>query len=199
MSGILTFDETMSGFYSPLSNEPSRGFRIGRLKNYFISGDFRITISNMDEFTNNPAHEAKLDGALTAAGIGEDLAISNGKFNLFRKGQGGIRQMSYSFDFRHDDEPYRFEGHKEIIDDPTALDAIEDMTTLYFRIYRGTSAAPDAVVGAGILRFHLRDLPLLVASIQTPEDDGLARHTVVHKFFGFAFGELAQTFLFGFK
>lgn len=199
MSGAMSFDETMSGFYSFGSNEPSRGFRLGRQQNHAVQVALRISINDVDEFVRDAAHEAELDGVLTAVGLGEDLEITKGRFNLFRRGGTGVRYMMYRFGFESAGEEFFFDGRKEILDDPSALDAIEDMTTLYTRILRGTSPTAKDVAGAGILRFHLRNLPLLVTSIQTPGSNAIERLRIVHKFFGFAFGELAQTYLFGLK
>ena len=70
MPDEMTFDETMTGFYSPASDEPSRGFRVGRQENRFIRGDFHVSIRDMDAFFGQPDHQADLTGTVTAAGLG---------------------------------------------------------------------------------------------------------------------------------
>lgn len=197
MAGRMTFDESMSGYYSPLSAEPSRGFRIGQRNDSFMRGDFRITIDDMDTFVGDSDHEASLEGTITAKGLGEDLPIRDGRFNLFRKDEHGVRQMIYRFNFSAGQADFHFDGRKEIGDDHLALDAVSDMTTLFSRIF--TSPKPEEIApwAAGIIRFHLRDLPHLLRSIQTPDDTGFHRLAVVRKFFRFAYGELANTYLLG--
>ena len=199
MSGQLTFDETMSGFDSPASTEPIRGYRLGRQQGLAIRGDFRISVEDMDRFIDSPEHEADLFGAFTAPGLGEDLEVVGGRFKLFRQDEGGVREMIYQFGFEAEGGRFLLAGRKEIVDDPMALDAIEDMTTLFVRIYRGDTESPSSVAGAGILRFHLHNLPGLLGSIRTPQDKDLDRLKVIHRFFGFVYGELAQTYLFALK
>lgn len=197
MAGRMTFDESMSGYYSPLSTEPSRGFRLGQRNDSFMRGDFHIAIDDMDTFVGDSNHEASLEGTITAKGLGEELPIRDGRFNLFRKDEQGVRQMIYRFNFSAGQADYHFDGRKEIGDDRLALDAFEDMTTLFSRIFHLPKPEGNSPWAAGIIRFHLRELPHLLGSIQTPDDTGLHRLAVVKKFFEFAYGELANTYLLG--
>jgi len=194
MADTMTFDERMSGFYSPLTTEPSRGYRLGQRSDSYIHGQFRVTIEDMDRFVEDADHEAALEGNVTVKDLGEEVPLSDGRFNLFRRSVGDVRQMIYRFDFSVGGVAFHVDGRKEIVDEPLALDAIEDMTTLYTRIYRGAPPAGD-LWAAGIMRFHLGDLPMLLRSIQTPGATGAQRLAIIRKFFAFAYGELSRTYL----
>lgn len=197
MAGIMSFAETMSGFFSPSSEDPTRGHRIGRSRNLAWQSNLLIRVDDMDRFIDEPDHEAAIEGRFTAATLGEDMEVRDGRFNLFRREEGGMRQMLYRYSFSAGGAPFQLHGRKEIEHGLFEFDAIEDMTTLFTQILRG---GPNGrVYGAGILRFHLRDLPHLLSSIQTPQHEGLERVKIVSKFFRFAYGELADTYLFNFR
>lgn len=112
-------------------------------------------------------HVAQLTGSVTLAPLGGPFAIEDGVFNLFNVAeQTGIRQIVYAFRFKAaDGQTYYLHGHKEVHDDPGALDPVQDLTTLFTLIYRGDDQhAP--IYAAGLLRFDLKDSSALIGSMK---------------------------------
>ena len=192
--GKMIIRETMNGFFAPGVLDPNRGFRKGRLQGIELVGHFEISIDDLDRFLNDPSHVVTLWGSLSVGTLGEDLMLQEGIFNLTVDSSAG-RHMTYEGKFDALGRKYVFQGYKEIDDDDRIGDAVSDITRLSVTI---REAEPSGgIFGAGIMHFHLREMPGLFRSIQTPGASDDERVAMITKYFRFAYGSLADTFLAG--
>ena|GEM_PF-357540 len=192
----LEFKEEMSGYFAEGEEDFEEGFRRGKEQNDTLSFKVTILIDSVSDFVKLSGRKAKLEGALSSERFGEDIPIRNGEFNLFQPSRmTGQRQMIYSFSFTSfDGTDYFLYGYKIIYDDPSA-DMFDDMTNLFTRVYRGDSV-DGQVVGSGILRFEIRDLPAMLASFQVINADSfVTKVKTIHQFYRFCYGEIRDTYL----
>ena len=134
---------------------------------------------------------------MTFEPLGGRIPIRDGVFNLFTvDARTGIRRMTYAFRFTAaDGQLYFLHGHKEIHDDPGALDVVPDMTTLFTTIYRGPDEQAP-VYAAGVLTFDLKKTPALLASMKVEGTNSLLRKTAAYTAFAsFAYGALRDEYL----
>jgi len=192
--GKMVIREIVSGFFAPGVWDANRGFRKGRLQGIELVGHFEISIDDLDRFLDDPSHVATLWGSLSVGTLGEDLMLQGGVFNFTADPSAG-RHMTYEGKFEALGRPYVFTGYKEMDDDDRIGDAVSDITTLLVTI---REAEPSVgIFGAGIMHFHLRGMPGLFRSIQTPGASDDERVAMITKYFRFAYGSLADTFLAG--
>jgi hypothetical protein len=103
--------------------------------------------------------------------------------------------MTYEGKFEALGRKYVFTGYKEMDDDDRIGDAVSDITRLSVMI---REAEPSGkILGAGIIHFHLREMPGLFRSVQTPGASDDERVAMITEYFRFAYGPLADTFLAG--
>ena len=197
----LSFTESMSGYINEGTENPEKGEKQGKAKNNKINFNAKIIIDNVKDFIEKPDHESVLEGTLNYPPFGMNLKIENGKFNLFILDKDvDMKKMEYKFNFTSQTtgKRYCFHGIKEIErklwDFLDPLDPIKDMTTLFTTIYEGDTER-GKVVASGILRFNLAELPRLIASIEVQASNTGAKKKAVLGFFGFALGELGETYL----
>ena len=197
----LSFSEAMSGYLDMGSSDPRAGERRGREGFSDAILDNHITIDNVRQFKETATHEAALKGTFTYAPLGVNMDMVDGKFNLFIiDNVTGDREMLYKFAFTADNgKQYFFYGVKYIeqkmygFRDP--FEPLRDMTTLFTQIHEGNSVA-GKVVAAGIIRFHLKNLPELGSSIKIFDaPNRFAEKRAVVDFFGFVLGQLGATYL----
>ena len=197
----LSFTENMAGYVFEGTKNPKKGEKKGKANNNTISFDARIAVENVGKFINESNHEARLEGVLNYPPFGSAMKIEDGKFTLFVIDKDSdTKEMIYKFNFTSQTtgKRYYLYGVKEIerklwdILDP--LDPIKDMTTLFTTIYEGDSEK-GPIVAAGILRFKLTELPELISSMQAEAPSKAGKRKAVLDFFGFALGELAETYL----
>jgi uncharacterized protein (DUF362 family) len=159
--------------------------------------DVEIRIDDLARFIRVFDHAAQLTGSVTCARLGGTFPIRDGRFNLFSSDpRTGERQMAYEFRFTAaGGQVYFLQGRKAISDEPGKIDVVEDMTRLATTLYKGSgSEAP--VHGTGDLRFSLRDLPSLVASMQVlGASSWRQRAAGLTAFVSFAYGALRDTYL----
>ncbi|MFA6149577.1 MAG: DUF362 domain-containing protein, partial [bacterium] len=196
---VLRFQETMGGHVGIGEPEPLAGSARGRRENTPLLFDVEILIEDLERFLRVGDHAARLSGTVTFEPLGGRLPIRDGVFNLFTVDPGtGMRRMTYAFGFTASDgQPYFLHGHKEIHDDPGALDVVPDMTTLFTTLYRGPDeqAPPYA---AGVLTFDLKNAPALVASMKVEGTNSLLRKVAAYTAFAsFAYGALRDEYLHG--
>jgi uncharacterized protein (DUF362 family) len=192
----LKFSETMSGYVAEGIEAFENGEEIGETLNARLSFSVTITIESVDDFCNLSDREAALKGTVSYPPLGRNLPVSNGRFSLFRPdAETGKRHMTYSFGFTGmDGNAYFLHGYKVISDD-SGLDAVEDMTKLFTRIYRG-SAGSSPLYGSGIAHFRIQNLPSMLASFEvTGTHSIIDKMVAVKKFFAFCYGELRDTYL----
>jgi uncharacterized protein (DUF362 family) len=193
----LAFEESMSGYLGVGEHDPGEGAGVGRRRDSPIRIDVKIAISDLGRFLKVSQHEAALSGTVTCEALGGTYEIRDGTFNLFVTDPStGMGQMRYAFRFtdRHG-QVYYLRGHKEIRDDPHALDMLDDLTRLLVVIHQGQDAQ-GPIYGAGEMRFKLADAPGLVTSMKvtntrSPWQQVAARLAFAH----FAYGALRQEYL----
>ncbi len=196
----LSFTETMSGYIKPGTKSPDKGAKRGKKNNNEATLNAMISIANVNNFIENEEHAAKLEGTVDLPSFGSNLSMENGVFNLFITDDiKDEKEMVYRFNFTADDgKRYFFDGKKDIekkmFDFLDPLDPVKDMTTLFTTIHEGDSDKGN-IVAAGILRFHLLDLPALVGSIDTEGENKALQRKATFDFFRFVLGELADTYL----
>jgi uncharacterized protein (DUF362 family) len=194
----LRFSEAMSGHLALGETDPRRGEAAGKAAGSAIRFDVRIEIEGLGRFLRVAEHAAALTGTVSFGPLGERLAIRGGTFHLFTADPAGGRTMRYAFGFSSaDGRRWFLQGHKEVRDDPGALDVVGDMTTLFTTLHQGDG--PDGpVAGAGVLRFPLGDAPALVASLEvTGATSPWQKVEALAAFASFAWGALRDEYLRG--
>ena len=196
---VLRFQETMGGHVGIDETEPLAGSARGRRENTPLRFEVEIRIDDLGRFLRVADHAAQLSGTVTFGPLGGRLPIRDGVFNLFTVDPGtGIRRMTYAFRFTAPDgQLYFLHGHKEIHDDPGALDVVPDMTTLFTILHRGPDGQAP-VYAAGVLTFDLKNAPALVASLKIDGTNSLLRKAAAYTAFAsFAYGALRDEYLRG--
>ena len=196
---VLRFQETMGGHVGIDESEPLAGSARGQRENTPLQFEVEIRIDDLGRFLRVADHAAQLSGTVTFGPLGGRLPIRDGVFNLFSVDPGtGIRRMTYAFRFTAPDgQLYFLHGHKEIHDDPGALDVVPDMTTLFTILYRGPDEQAP-VYAAGVLTFDLKNAPALVASMKVDGTNSLLQKAAAYTAFAsFAYGALRDEYLQG--
>lgn len=184
MKAGLRFSEKMSGYFLENTSDCRLGWDIGRRRRNRIAFRARITIDDLHHFLVEPEHQALLEGHLDFGDLGSNLPFEYGAFHLFRfDAAHGMRKMVYKFQFHSaGGQPYLLHGEKEIHRDRSRLEVLQDMTTLYTRIYHG-DGAEGKIAGAGILNFKTFSLPALLASQQALHAAGARQRLGAHALF----------------
>ena len=193
----LRFKETMWGYFAEGLDDSEGGYEKGEESSNRLQFWVTIDIENMGDFIKISGRKAKLTGRVSCSTLGKNLEIRNGEFNLFQPAQvTGERRMTYKFYFTgRDNKEYSLHGHKIIYHDKGKIDLLEDMTTLFTRIYQVTDSKFN-LFGSGILEYHLTDLPSMIASIEVTNCKNLIDQTRVKlQFFSFIYGEVPDTYL----
>ncbi len=187
----------MLGHFAEGVDDFHKGFEQGKNSNRRLQFWATIDIENMEDFIKISGRKAKLTGRVSCSGVGKDLEIQRGEFNLFQPSHvTGHRRMSYSFSFTGQDKAeYYLHGYKVIYHDKGKIDPLEDMTTLFTRIYRVTDDEMN-LFGSGILKYRLTDLPSMMASLEPTHCKNIIEKIRVKlRFFSFVYGELRDTYL----
>lgn len=177
---VLSFHEEMAG---AAGNRP-------------LGFDVTIRIADLGRFFDDPEHRAELTGTVTCPDLGGTMPVRDGSFQLFVvDARSGVRQLRYSFRFTAaGGSPYYLFGHKDVHDDP-GLDVVKDMTCLYTNIYSGESEAAPLYAN-GELRFSLKNLPAMLASMQVEGAGGWSQALAARvAFASFAWGHLRDEYL----
>lgn len=193
----LRMKETLWGFVAPGIDDFEEGYRKGKELNYRLQFWVTINIDELEEFIRISGHTAPLAGTVSCPFFGKNLPIRNGEFNLFQPDAGtGDRRITYSFGFTgRDGVDYYVDGFKVIFHDPGKIDLLEDMTTLFTRVYRSEPGGGQ-LVATGILHYHVTDAPAMLASMEVTNATGLMDHIRVRtQYFSFVYGELRDTYL----
>ncbi|MFZ2224746.1 MAG: DUF362 domain-containing protein [Candidatus Deferrimicrobium sp.] len=196
---VLRFRESMGGHVGIDEPEPLAGSVRGERENTPLRFDVEIRIEDLGRFLRVADHAAKLTGTVTFEPLGGRISIRDGAFNLFSVDpRTGIRRMTYAFRFTAaDGQLYFLHGHKEIHDDPGALDVAPDMTTLFTTLHRGRDEK-SPVYAAGVLTFDLKKAPALAASMKVEGTSSLMHKMSAYTAFAsFAYGALRDEYLQG--
>jgi uncharacterized protein (DUF362 family) len=198
---VLRFQETMGGHVGIDEPEPLAGSARGVRENTPLQFEVEIRIEDLGRFLRVADHAAQLSGTVTFEPLGGRIPIRDGVFNLFSVDPGtGIRRMTYAFRFTAaDGQLYFLHGHKEIHDDPGALDVVPDMTTLFTTLYRGPDEQ-SPVYAAGVLTFDLKKAPALLASMKVEGSKSRVQKVAAYTAFAsFAYGALRDEYLQGIR
>ncbi len=193
----LEFQETMSGWLGVGQEDFLAGRITGEREHTPLQFEARIIIDDLEKFIHLAEHEARLTGTVTFGPLGGTFPMEDGVFTLFSVSPAGIRRMTYSFRFTAaDGRPYFLFGHKNLKDDP-GFDLVEDMTTLFTRLYAGPDEGAP-LYGAGQLFFDLREAPALMASLKVTGAGWWELHRKIQArsaFLDFVWGKLRQEYL----
>jgi len=192
----LRFSETMSGYVAEGVEGFEEGEKRGQEQDTRFSFDVTIEIESVSDFVKLSGQEAKMSGKVSYKPLGEDLPIQGGVFTLFKPdAASGTRQMTYSFWFTgKDGTDYSLYGYKMIHDDP-GMDALEDMTKLFTRLSLGRQKGGN-LVGSGVLRFKMLDLPSMLSSFEvTNTHSPITKIRTISTFVQFCYGAAKETYL----
>lgn len=193
----LRMKETMWGYFLEGSDNFEEGYRQGEKINNRMQFWVTIDVESFEDFIKISGHKANLTGNISCPSLGHNLAVREGEFNLFQPDQEtGDRRITYSFYFTgRDGKEYFLDGFKVIYHDPGKIDLLEDMTTLFTRIYRMGPTGGE-LLGSGILKYHIPDVPAMIASMEVTNSKSLIdKMRVRFQFFSFVYGEIRDTYL----
>ncbi len=199
MPGIR-FEETMDGYLGENIKDFRDGEDYGIRHNNQIKFDVEIEIDSVDKFIQVSSHQAKLKGKFYCESLGgkKGMTIKRGRFNLFDVDPlTGHRNMEYSFNFNAPDgKQYYLFGFKDIFNDKV-VDILEDLTTLFVRLYQGRDEA-GKLYGSGVMYFRVKDLASIMKMLKSSEVMGasspLEEYVTLAKFAGFFVAETLRTY-----
>lgn len=155
----ISFTETMRGFVSTSVLDDYRAARDqGEHDNSILEFTVTITSPNVDRLIADPAHEALLEGTVTAPALSKTpLRVDGGRFHLLVRdpSRPGARKMTYDMPLvAEDGRRYHLEGFKNVHDDagPTLW---SDTTTLFVTVRDVDAQGP--VLAKGIITIHIND------------------------------------------
>jgi uncharacterized protein (DUF362 family) len=190
-------EETLWGYFSEGIDDFEEGERKGKEHNNRLQFWVTIDIDSFEDFVKISGHKAKITGKVSCPSLGKNLEIREGEFNLYQPDPGtGVRRITYTFSFTgRDDKDYHLDGYKVIYHDRGKIDLVEDMTTLFTRIYRMGPTGGE-LLGSGIMLYHMSDLPAMVASMEVTNCKSLIDQIRVRmQYFSFVYGEVRDTYL----
>ncbi len=193
----LRMEETLWGYFSEGIDDFQEGYLKGEKNNNRLQFWVTIDIESFEDFIKISGHKAKLTGRVSCPFLGKNLEIRDGEFNLFQPDQvTGERRITYTFSFTgRDGEDYYLDGFKIIYHDAGKIDLLEDMTTLFTRVYRKDPAGGE-LLGSGILKYHMTDVPAMIASMEVTNCKSLIDQIRVRfQYFSFVYGEIRDTYL----
>jgi cholesterol oxidase len=132
----LDVTEWMKGHVGFGATEYAAGEAQGKREHTTFAHEVRIQMADIDRFTTEPHHRARMDGHVEW--LGEKRPFAAGEFDmLVDSTDRRIRHMFYRIPFETaDGAPLTMLGHKQLRDDE-GVDLPADITTLYIQIYDG--------------------------------------------------------------
>ncbi|WP_030172296.1 GMC oxidoreductase [Spirillospora albida] len=191
----LSFTEEMKGSVAFGATDPREGERAqGREPCAFR---LTITADDADRFLAEPAHLARAEGWVEAAGLGGRRPVTEGSFNLFvPDGTADDRRlMKYRLFFTDGEgRPMTLAGEKNVLHGPPTR-IWPDTSTLYVRILAG-HVAEDAedgapLAGAGVLHIRPTDFAQQLTTFRTSGPGGAEALLRFGRFFA---GELWEVY-----
>lgn len=159
----ISFTEQMKGFAASGETDPDKGHKKGRDANTRLDVKLTIRIDDADFFVTDPAHAGSIEGTITSPLVGGTRPVERGTFNLFvHDTDPRKKQMKYRLLCRDaGGAPVTMSGVKRVEHDG-GLDAVQDTTTLFVKVFEGDIASEAAeaaatVRGAGIIRIEFLD------------------------------------------
>ncbi|HHT9120403.1 MAG TPA: hypothetical protein ACFYD3_07660 [Candidatus Hypogeohydataceae bacterium YC41] len=176
MSGRIAEDTYNTNVYPPSRTRAIYDFERGEeLGTSELSFSGFMVIDDLDKFEEDPRHVADYKGEVTYNG--ETVPISEGKVKLFSSEYpeyaNQVRNLIYYIPFSTTTGEYVLSGYKKVkIFNLNSVDFVKDMTTLYTHLHQGPFVGPldspelGPMLGAGILRYDIRDIFGLIQSCQ---------------------------------
>lgn len=195
-TGVM-FTETMKGYYSEKITQVSEekeiyknGFDEGKQANSGFEFTLTILAQNVDEFVENPSHQAAMAGTVIAPHLStKPISVSEGKFNFFVKDPSKPDQkyMQYQMKLHTEEgEVYFFKGYKDVKDDP-GFDMWTDLSTLFVTVFSGENELGN-IVGKGILHIEMADFAKQITTMKALNTKGLVNISKGLLAFGKLFG-----------
>lgn len=195
MSMSLTFNETMSGYFTLGVTDPAEGANVGKQNNTELAMHAKVSLDDLDRFLSDPNHLGSLTGTIDFPPFGTGIAANSGVFNLFKPTDDpDMTYMVYELAFQHQGQDYYLAGHKNVKDDP-GFDLWSDTTTLYTCLHQGKDKS-GPIVGAGILTLGVKQLADLLSTIEVPGATSLVEKArAIEKFGAFFAGKLWDSYI----
>jgi cholesterol oxidase len=157
-------------------------------------------VADVPRFWSEAEHRGESTGTIICPGLGGELAVRSGHFNLLDSDHGpGHQHMTYLMQFSDRlGRPVTLTGYKELI---TGGDDIwEETTLLLTQLHRGWLEADDDwtrdVIGSGLLRIRLVDFLHQLTTFRPGPHDSPLGAVVAMTTFGPSFvGRLARIYL----
>lgn len=189
------FTEKMRGFVSFGETNFEDGYRLGRDADCRLMFQLTIRTEDVDEFVDDPHHEAEATGFIDCEPFGGQCPVENGWFNLFvESADQNKRKMLYRLQFRDSqDNPLTLTGFKSVQDN-IGLDVWGDTTTLYVNVFEGhVSEEEEAganIVACGILRIKPLDFAVQLSTFRAYGPTLASRTAAFSKFAALFAGSL---------
>ena len=190
----LRFRQTMAGYMSPAGSFRS-GYRWGKVAGGDVRFTATIAIADLDEFFQDPEHQALLTARLDYAGLGSGLPVKRGRFHLLCRRQGQTRILYY-LPFICSDQPYLLFG-QQVVGDRPGLHLWRDLTSLYTQLLRTDESgrATGEPLAKGILTIGLPSALRQLSTFRTPGAGGsLGAARLYARFLTGCARELAETY-----
>lgn len=190
----VSFRETMSGGFALGETDPAAGARRGAREVTPLVLRASLSIADVDAFVRDTEHAGTIDGTVTFAPLGVDMAGNAGRFRLFvGTGDPELKRMEYVLTFHNDRERFCLEGAKEVRRG-SPLRGWAETTTLRCRLHAGGDVS-GPIVGAGVLRISFAGFVRQVLSFRTTSNAPVAGAGALAAFLGFFAGELLDSYV----
>ena len=188
--GVM-FTETMKGYFSEKEKTDFKnGADIGKSANSSFEFTLTVATDDVDEFVENPEHEASMVGTVLAPHISvRPITISEGRFNLFVKDPANSDQKYMQYQMKlhtFEGKTHFFKGFKDVKDDP-GFDMWSDLSTLFVTIYEGENENTP-IMGNGVLHIEMADFAKQITTMKALNTNGLVNKSKGLLEFGKLFG-----------
>jgi hypothetical protein len=151
----LSFNETMSGWFSMGETDPEKGAETGRSQRSKLKLELTVLIDSLDRFLCDQDHTGLVRGKIILPRpFDRAIDAQRGIVKLFAPYQNTQRKsLLYELTFEYRGQNYHLAGEKLLEDDP-GFDIWEDTTTLHTRLYERLDTNGKKI-GAGIIKITL--------------------------------------------
>ncbi len=200
MAAGLRFTEQLDGYFGPNIRDFKDGEDYGIRHENTVVFDVKVEIDSIDEFVSLSRHEAPIEGTFTLKSLAGDekMEISNGRYNLMAiDPKTGHRTICYRFNFKDSGGmEYYFFGFKDIFHDRGRFDMMDDLTTLFVRVYEGEDDN-GSIYGSGIMYFRIKDIIPLMLSLEPFNCSFFGGWRARIKYLALFMGEAIKTYMQG--
>jgi uncharacterized protein (DUF362 family) len=192
----MKFHEKIDGYFGIHISDFRDGEDYGMRYNETIHISVTIEVDPQERFLDISNHKAKLRGCITVEALAgkTEMLIKNGVFHVTNGNMNtGHHTLSYHFNFETPEgQLYYFSGFNDIVCDKEQADTVEDLTTLFVRIYKGKDDSGE-LAGSGIMYFRLKNVSSFIKAMKlSHHDDKLHEISAVSRFISFFTGVFSQ-------